>query len=97
TTTESTPLIFSNFVLTAFAQPWQVIPCMVTSCFIVTTPFYSFCAVFSSSFDVSGLIPSLTTEGLNLLSLAAFKTTDTELKLIAAAANIGFNKGPPNK
>ena len=33
---------------------------------------------------------------LNLLSLNAFNKTDTELKLMAAAAIIGFNNGPPN-
>ena len=33
---------------------------------------------------------------MKFLSLSAFDTTETELKLIAAAAIIGFNKGPPN-
>jgi hypothetical protein len=33
---------------------------------------------------------------LKFLSLSAFVNTDTELKLIAAAAIIGFNNGPPN-
>ena len=32
---------------------------------------------------------------LNFFSLNAFKSTDTELKLMAAAAIIGFNNGPP--
>ena len=30
------------------------------------------------------------------MSLSALARTDTELRDIAAAANIGFNKGPPN-
>lgn len=34
---------------------------------------------------------------LKFFNLNALLTTDTELKLIAAAAIIGFNKGPPNK
>ena len=34
--------------------------------------------------------------GLNPFSLNAFNNTDTELKLIAAAAIIGLNNGPSN-
>jgi len=33
--------------------------------------------------------------GLNPFNLIAFNNTETELKLIAAAAIIGFNNGPP--
>ena len=35
--------------------------------------------------------------GLNLLSLKAFRRTDTELKLIAAPAIIGLSNGPPKR
>jgi hypothetical protein len=34
---------------------------------------------------------------LIFLSLKAFQTTDTELKLIAAAAIIGLSNGPPKR
>ena len=34
-------------------------------------------------------------KGLKFFSLKAFSTTETELKLIANAANIGVSKGPP--
>jgi len=34
--------------------------------------------------------------GLNLFNLKAFNNTDTELKLIAVAAIIGFKSGLPN-
>lgn len=36
-------------------------------------------------------------EGLNRFNRKAFSKTDTELKVIAAAAIIGFNNGPPNR
>ena len=36
-------------------------------------------------------------DGLNLFKRSAFNNTDTELKLIAAAAMTGLNKGPPNR
>ncbi|GAA0085518.1 hypothetical protein UT300007_19570 [Clostridium sp. CTA-7] len=41
-------------------------------------------------------ISTIYTFALNFLSLKAFNNTDTELKLIAPAAIIGFNNGPPN-
>jgi len=41
--------------------------------------------------------PQVYLKGLNLFNLKAFNTTETELKLIAAAAIIGFNNGPPNR
>ena len=34
-------------------------------------------------------------DGLNLFNLKALVRTDTELNAIAAAAIIGFNRGPP--
>jgi hypothetical protein len=38
-----------------------------------------------------------TLEGLNPFNRSAFNSTDTELKLMAAPAIIGFNNGPPNR
>ena len=48
-------------------------------------------AIFSYQLNRFNLIHNY----LNFFSLNAFKSTDTELKLMAAAAIIGFNNGPP--
>jgi hypothetical protein len=34
---------------------------------------------------------------LNVLSRSALVSTDTELRLMAAAANMGFKRGPPKR
>lgn len=48
-----------------------------------------------SNVRLSVFILNYARDGLNRLSLNAFARTETELRLIAAPAIIGLNKGPP--
>ena len=84
TVTVCTPAIAENFSSTVATQPSHFIPSSINSFSIIVSSFLYM--IFPYRFE---------TEGLNPFRRNAFNTTDTELKLIAAPAMIGFNKGPP--
>ena len=86
TFTSYTPFTADNFSVTALAQPWHFIPVIS----------YVFDIIIFLSFTRGGNF-SPSSYNFFLFNLRAFSTTDTELKLMARPANIGFKSGPPKR
>ena len=86
TFTSSTPFTADSFSVTALAQPWHFIPVISYVFDMILSFLFHEEIIFSPSFY-----------NFFLFNLRAFSTTDTELKLIARPANIGFKSGPPKR
>jgi hypothetical protein len=68
---------------------------LIRDYFIKLFPSFPICFIILVAKKLVNHILIFYLTGLNLFSLNAFNRTNTELKLIAADAIIGFKSGPP--